>query len=206
MWNNQACCALEQGRWDDLESYLSRAEQALESLPDPLDVELLVLINRATARFYQSSPRDAVLFFAEALRAAHTVGAIEFVPQIHSWNALIAIQRGEREAALRSWGHVKDVKIGDFRGAQELYHLEWIQAFMTRERAEAKYRLEQAAERLQDLDKSSHLKLLWLSRIVNAKDAGEDLELKKVLVENRMGWFPFFARRWVRSAVGLRLT
>jgi DNA-binding SARP family transcriptional activator len=206
VWNNQACCALEQGRWDDLESYLSRAEQALESLPDPLDVELLVLINRATARFYQGSARDAEPIFAEALRAAHTVGAIEFIPQIHSWKALIAIQRGEREAALSSWEHVKDIKIGDFRGAQEVYHLEWIQAFMTREREEATPRLESAAEKLKDLDKSSYLKLLWLSRIVNAKDLGEDLELKRALVENRMGWFPFFARRWVRSAVGLRIT
>jgi DNA-binding SARP family transcriptional activator/tetratricopeptide (TPR) repeat protein len=26
IWNNQACCALEQGRWDELETYLSRAE------------------------------------------------------------------------------------------------------------------------------------------------------------------------------------
>ena len=206
VWNNQACCALEQGRWDDLESYLSKAEQALESLPDPLDVELLVLINRATAKFYQGSARAAEPIFAEALRAAHTVGAIEFIPQIHSWKALIAIQRGEREAALSSWEHVKDVKIGDFRGAQEVYHLEWIQAFMTREPSEAKHRLELAAEKLQDLDKSSYLKLLWLSKIVNAKESGEDLELKRVLVENRMGWFPFFARRWVRSAVGLRLT
>ena len=206
VWNNQACCALEQGRWDDLESYLSKAEQALESLPDPLDVELLVLINRATAKFYQGSARAAEPIFAEALRAAHTVGAIEFIPQIHSWKALIAIQKGEREAALSSWEHVKDVKIGDFRGAQEVYHLEWIQAFMTREPGEAKHRLESAAEKLQDLDKSSYLKLLWLSKIVNAKESGEDLELKRVLVENRMGWFPFFARRWVRSAVGLRLT
>jgi DNA-binding SARP family transcriptional activator/tetratricopeptide (TPR) repeat protein len=204
VWNNQACCALEQGRWDDLEANLSKAEEALESLPDPLDVELLVLINRATAKFYQGTVREAEPIFAEALRVAQTVGAIEFIPQIHAWNALIAIQRGSREAALSSWEAVRQVRIGDYRGAQELYHLEWIQAFMTPDRGQAKDRLEGASELLQSLDRPSNLKLRWLSKVLFVQDSEEDLELRKTLIENGMGWFPFFARRWVRSAVGFR--
>ena len=198
--------ALEQGRWEDLEANLSRAEEALDSLPDPLDVELLVLMNRATAKFYQGAARDAESVFAEALRAAQTVGALEFIPQIHAWNGLLAIQRGERDAALTSWEQVRQVRIGDFRGSQEVYHLEWIQAFMTPDRGQAKDRLEDAAKRLEFLDRSSSLKLRWLSKVLFSKDSVEDLALRKTLVENGMGWFPFFARRWVRSAVGLRLT
>jgi tetratricopeptide (TPR) repeat protein len=187
-----------------LEANLSKAEEALESLPDPLDVELLVLINRATAKFYQGTVREAEPIFAEALRVAQTVGAIEFIPQIHAWNALIAIQRGAREAALSSWEAVRQVRIGDYRGAQELYHLEWIQAFMTPDRGQAKDRLEGASELLQSLDRPSNLKLRWLSKVLFVQDSEEDLELRKTLIENGMGWFPFFARRWVRSAVGFR--
>jgi len=205
VWNNQACCALEQGRWDDLEICLSQAEKALESLPDPLDVELLVLINRATAKFYQGATREAEPIFAEALRVARTVGALEFVPQIHAWSALIAIQKGDRETALTSWEQVRDVRIGDCRGAQEVYHLEWIQAFMTSDRDQARNRLVHAAERLEFLDRSSSLKLRWLSTVLFSKESTEDTELKRTLVEIELGWFPFFVRRWVRSAVGLRL-
>lgn len=206
IWNNQACCALEQGQWEDLETYLSQAEEALESLPDPLDVELLVLINRATARFYQGATREADLIFAEALRVALTAGAIEFVPQIHAWSALIAIQKGDREAALTSWEQVRNVKIGDYRGAQEVYHLEWLQAFMTSDREHARDRLEHAAERLAFLDRSSSLKLSWLGKVLFSKDCLGEAELKRTLIESDLGWFPFFAKRWARSAVGLQLS
>jgi DNA-binding SARP family transcriptional activator len=205
VWNNQACCALEQGRWDDLETCLSQAEEALESLPDPLDVELLVLINRATAKFYQGAAREAEPIFAEALRVTRTVGAVEFIPQIHAWGALIAIQKGDRERALASWEQVRGVRIGDYRGAQEVYHLEWIQAFMTSDRDQARNRLVHAAERLSFLDKSSSLKLRWLSTVLFCRDSTEDTELRRTLVENELGWFPFFVKRWVRSAVGIRL-
>ena len=77
---------------------------------------------------------------------------------------------------------------------------------MTPDRGQAKDRLEDAAELLESLDRSSNLKLRWLSKILFVENSAEDLELRKTLVEDGMGWFPFFAKRWVRSAVGLRLT
>jgi len=204
VWNNQACCALEQGRWDDLELCLERTEEALESIPDPLDVQMLVLINRATANFYQGALRESAPLFARALRIAETVGAIEFVPQIHAWNTLISIQKGEREAAHSSWEQVRQLSIGDFEGAQEVFHLEWVQAFMNPARNQASARLLDAVERLQNLDRPSSLKLRWLNEILFSTSMTEDTELRGELRECGMNWFPFFARRWVRSGVSLR--
>ena len=206
VWNNQACCALEQGDWEQVEAALSKAENVLDTLPNPLDVELPVLMNRGTAQFYQGRLREAKGVFEKSLRTACTVGALEFIPQAHAWLALVSIQRGENQEASEHWQQVLNIDTADFRGAQELYHLEWLQAYMNADRDVGQSQLMNAVRLSRDLDRSSYLKLRWLAGTLFRPEPSSDSALRQELVSTGMGWFTYFARRWKRSAIQVRLT
>jgi len=153
----------------------------------------------------QGKLSDAKEGFEKSLRIARTVRALEFIPQLHAWLALVSIQRAEHQEACEYWNHVLDIDTADFRGAQELYHLEWLQAYMNPDRDVGQSRLLNATEEARDLDRSSYLKLKWLSGTLFGPEPSSESALRKELMDSEMGWFAYFSRRWKRSAVGLRL-
>ena len=60
-----------------------------------------------------------------------------------------------------------------------------------------------AADRFYTLDKPSSLKLAWLSKAMYLRGDDVDPGLKNELIDNGLGWFPFFVRRWMRAAVNV---
>ena len=206
IWNNQACSAMEQGKWDEVEESLAKAETVMDSLPDPLDVQLPLLMNRATASFYQGKLKNAEDTFRTSLGLAQTAQTHEFLPQIHAWRALVALQRGDLDLANQSWAHVREIDTSDYKGAQELYHVEWLKAFMEPDKVEARRHLVEAANSVSELDRANHLKLRWLAEGHVRSDDAQHEQLRRSLVTTNLGWFVYFSRRWGRAASGLRFS
>jgi hypothetical protein len=197
---------MEQGKWDEVEESLIKAERVIDTLPDPLDVQLPILMNRATAKFYQGDLRGAEHTFRNSLGLAQTAQTHEFLPQIHAWRALVAIQKGELGLAEKCWADVCDIDTAEQKGAQELYHLEWLKAFMETDRTQARRQLLEAADCVRDLDRSSYLKLRWLAEGNSPSSDTEFEQLRASLTETHLGWFMYFSRRWFRAASGVRFS
>ncbi|MFO7588581.1 MAG: AAA family ATPase [Gemmatimonadota bacterium] len=198
VWNNLACWAMEQGDWVEVDRQLGKVEEAQRKLPDPLDVALLGLLNGATACFYQGKNREAEALFARALNAAQTVGAEEFVPQMQGWLVLTQLQRGDTSSAMRTWKNLQGRRMEDSRGAQEFYHLEWLHAFIGRHEPDARERLRNAALIMSDLDRVSSWKLRCIDKMVFEKNATPEPDLRQVMSQHRLSWFPHFLQRWSR--------
>ena len=198
IWNNLACWAMEQGEWLDVDSHLQKVEKVQSRLPDPLDVALLVNLNRATSLFYQGRAREAEPLFAVTKDAAMNSGANEFIPQLDAWLALAHLQKGNRDVAQEIWESLRDVELEDSKGAQEFYHLEWLHAFMTRDEPYARGRLRNAAAIMDDLDRVSGWKLRCVETVLFGGHSAVEPELRELMTEQRVGWFPYFLSRWFR--------
>ncbi|MFQ5888558.1 MAG: AAA family ATPase [Gemmatimonadota bacterium] len=204
LWNNLACCALEQGDWDRFEKTASMAESIQEKLPVQLDVTLPLTINRANSLFYQGHPQAAGKLYKTALDSALGLGSREFVPELMACRGLTALQLGDRATAEKMWNGVKDLDAAKLAGVQERFKLEWFRGYHLRNEssAEAGSRFFKAAEEQEFLDVPSYLKMLWLGCLLFPKLTRESLreaDLLERLRAARMWWFSKFAKRWLRA-------
>ncbi|MDT8435720.1 MAG: AAA family ATPase [Gemmatimonadota bacterium] len=201
-WNNLACCAMESGQWDKCEEYLSSVETVQKSLSDPIDVALLTKLNRATAQFYQGRSRDAEETFLATEQMARQAAAEEFLPQIDAWLALILLQRGDRSEAQERIDRLSATSAAEQPGAQEIYHLEWLHAYLDRDTRAGRKRLTEALERLGRLDRSSGLKLRCVEALFLDRRRQPPDDLKEQMRDHSLAWFPYRLRRWYDSTRG----
>jgi DNA-binding SARP family transcriptional activator/tetratricopeptide (TPR) repeat protein len=212
LWNNLACCALEQGDWAASESFLSRAEAIQIALPDPLDAALPLTLNRANALFYQGQTRDAGQLYDKAFDIANTVDSKEFIPELLACKGLVSLQLGNAGDARRSWIALEETRKVQLVGSQERFKLEWFRAYILRQvdRDEALSRLLFSAREQIALDVPSYLKLMWLGvllfgdRLMTEHGMTPD-RLREHLRLSGLRWFVLFSNRWLRTTAGRRI-
>jgi DNA-binding SARP family transcriptional activator/tetratricopeptide (TPR) repeat protein len=212
LWNNLACCSLEQGDWDSFNERISKAQSIHIELPDPLDAALPLTLNQANALFYQGRPRDAGNLYDEALEIATTVGSQEFFPELLACKGLVSLQTGNSTEVKRVWSDLQVIDDAHLGGSQERFKLPWFRAFVLRQ-ADEKKALEQLIKttRAQEpLDIPSHLKLAWLGFLLFGTEAMVDYGFSRQAVRERMqslglAWFAGFSQRWLRVTASKKL-
>jgi tetratricopeptide (TPR) repeat protein len=207
LWNNLACCALEQGEWEQFNTWATKVEETQTSIGGVLDTFLLAALNRANSLFYQGKAKVAGELYGSALQSALSTGSLEFLPELHSCVGLAALQGGDAGTANRAWRDVLETEQHQLIGPQELFKYEWFRAFMKSELGDdsAIHGLLAAAQHQRALDIPSHLKILWIGSLMFGREFAEatgqrPIAVKEALFANRLGWFAGFAQRWFRAA------
>lgn len=212
LWNNLACCALEQGKWEDFADCIEKAQACHSTPADPLDADLPLRINRANALFYQGKAREAGSGYAEACRIAAAVGSREFVPELLACRGLVALQVGNSAEVSSVWSELAEVGDDQLAGSQERFKLEWLRAYITKQ-ADMRLaldRLVEEAQALEYLDFPSHLKLIWLGLLLFNQTAMQERGYQQEEWYDRlrnagMVWFSGFGSRWMRATARQRL-
>lgn len=204
---NLTCIALEQGRWLDVEETHGEIVELVSGLPEGDNLLLNNRTNLANAYFFSGRPQAALKTYEDILEASHTK-MVWKVPEMQASIGLVALELHQRDYAERMWKEVRGLSLSNLIGVQDRFKIAWLNAFMAlpEEQEQALVILEEAVNREESSDRSSYLKLLWL-RVLAARypvtDKVDD-DSERVLRELReagMGWFGYFSKRWVRTAM-----
>lgn len=200
--NNLAYCALEQANWAEAERCCRASMDTYSRLPPGTYVTATPLTNLGDALFFQGFARKAIPLYEEALRETRP----DLRPQMLASLGLAAIQLGETGAAAKHWASLCDLEDAELGGVQERFKIDWMRAYMTALSApnEARQLLIEAANAQRDLNLGSHLKLLWLARLLPTESPPQDTQAENTIVTRlkaaRLGWFVRFSSRWWSAA------
>jgi tetratricopeptide (TPR) repeat protein len=201
-WNNLAYCALEQAKWAEAEEYCRASMGTYSKLPPGTYVTATPLTNLGDAFFFQGFARKAIPVYEEALRETRP----DLRPQMLASLGLATLQLGDAAAAAKHWDSLCDLDDWELRGVQERFKIAWLRAYMTAlsKPNEAGELLLEAANAQRDLNAGSHLKLLWLGKLLSNGSHARDTEATETIIKRlkdaRLGWFVRFSSRWLSLA------
>jgi tetratricopeptide (TPR) repeat protein len=201
-WNNLACVALERGEWGEAQDRLNKAERAHREICFSNDASLPIVLNRADLLFYQGYSAPAADAYTRAVKICEEQESNDRRGEALACLGLVALQRGQGEEAKRLWQILCETEArSDYElGTRERFKIAWFSSAMA-SNMEADGRLLRAAEREKERDRPSHLKLLWLSTVLEQDEAVDRNAAKEALQAHGLGWFCHVANRWTRLAM-----
>lgn len=197
-WNNLACIALERGEWSTAEERLSRAAHLQSGLDLSNDTILPITLNEANLLFYQGYLPGATTAYASAATMCDEQESSDRTAEITACQGLVALQRGQREAAHRYWNALRESRQPGL-GARERFKVAWFNRVMIPEVVGPDYLLNVAEDEGQK-DVPSRLKLLWLDVLLSNRDQDSRTRARQLLKDHGLDWFCYFATRWARSS------
>jgi len=210
--NNLMVSAIEQGDWSQAVVLNGKLSDLAIGLPSEATNLLDHRLNEADMLFYQGETRkanEALSVSFDKLEERSSSNLIDVVSSL----GLIRLGLGDREGACQLWERIQDIPTDDVRAVQDRYKPAWFRAYMTwteRRSFDACSRVLAEAESLErDVNIPSLYKIRWLIRMFAAVDDGQRLDSTSLrrseearnLRDARMGWFVYFAARWLKAAI-----